>query len=109
MWTGAESLRHVGTLIRALPPESSLVTSLPPADRGTAPRVPRWSYTDWILADVFDVLAAANWQRVGDNRAKKPKPYPRPTDPRPSLSSGLTDEQLATLRARGPRKEDPRV
>lgn len=37
-----------------------------------------WSPTEYLLADVFDVLALANWQRVGDKDAQKPKPYPRP-------------------------------
>lgn len=37
-----------------------------------------WTPSDYIAADTFDVLAAANWQRVGDKHAKRPKAYPRP-------------------------------
>ena len=31
-----------------------------------------------LLANVVDLLAAANWQRGGDKRIKKPKPIKRP-------------------------------
>lgn len=35
-----------------------------------------------ILADLADILAAANWQRSGDSKAPRPQPYPRPGDDR---------------------------
>jgi hypothetical protein len=33
-----------------------------------------------MLANVVDLLNAANWQRGGDKRARRPKPMPRPGD-----------------------------
>lgn len=37
-----------------------------------------WGVTDHLLAGVFDLLAGANWQRGGDNKAPRPKPLKRP-------------------------------
>lgn len=36
--------------------------------------------TNFILADIFDILAAINYnlQQLGGGKSKKPKPYPRP-------------------------------
>ncbi|MFE6868302.1 hypothetical protein ACFVFS_17270 [Kitasatospora sp. NPDC057692] len=31
-----------------------------------------------MLADLWDVLADANWQRTGNRTLARPKPYPRP-------------------------------
>jgi hypothetical protein len=31
-----------------------------------------------MLADLWDVLASANWQRGGDKKQPRPGPYPRP-------------------------------
>lgn len=36
-----------------------------------------WGVTDYLLANVIDVLAGANWQRSG--KGQRPKPFPRPT------------------------------
>jgi hypothetical protein len=53
-----------------------------PSDSATAFSVvgdpSRWGPGEYLLADVFDVLAAANWQRAGDKNKTRPKPYPRP-------------------------------
>jgi hypothetical protein len=35
-----------------------------------------WSVTDHLLANVIDLLQAANWQRGG--KGAPPKPFPRP-------------------------------
>ena len=37
-----------------------------------------WGLSEQLLAALFDVLAVANWQRGGDNNAKKPEPLKRP-------------------------------
>ncbi|MEV7212080.1 hypothetical protein AB0O31_03150 [Kitasatospora cineracea] len=68
--TGELTWRELRSLIRGLPPESRLRTAL------AGHRA--WNSTEYLLADLFDVLAAANWQRTGDKNAPRPKPYPRP-------------------------------
>lgn len=43
--------------------------------------VAAWSVTDYLLADIYDVLANANWQRANAGKkspSARPKPYPRP-------------------------------
>jgi hypothetical protein len=50
--------------------------------RSIAGDVAGWSSTERILADIFDVLAIANWQRMGDKNRSRPQPYPRPQDKR---------------------------
>ena len=37
-----------------------------------------WDLNTQLLAGVFDQLATANWQRAGDEKAKRPDPLPRP-------------------------------
>lgn len=37
-----------------------------------------WSIEGQIMANVYDVLALANWQRAGKKHAPKPKRLPRP-------------------------------
>lgn len=39
-----------------------------------------WGALEHISANVFDVLASANWQRSGNANAARPQPYPRPGD-----------------------------
>lgn len=36
-----------------------------------------WSASDYLLANIFDLLAGANWQR-GGGKGRKPQPFPRP-------------------------------
>ena len=38
----------------------------------------QWSAHEHLLAAIYDVLNAANWQRQGDESAKRPEPLPRP-------------------------------
>ncbi|CAM5400391.1 hypothetical protein [Corynebacterium variabile] len=47
--------------------------------RATEPDFAGWTRNTGLLADIFDVLAGANWQRAMDKTAEKPDPYPRPT------------------------------
>jgi len=37
-----------------------------------------WDLQSHLLAGIFDVLAVANWQRGGDENAKKPERLERP-------------------------------
>lgn len=39
-----------------------------------------WAATEYMLANVVDLLSAGNWQRGGDKHARRPKPIPRPGD-----------------------------
>lgn len=39
-----------------------------------------WTLPVALLADIYDVLNAANWQRSG-GKGRRPKPWPRPKDP----------------------------
>jgi hypothetical protein len=41
-----------------------------------------WSVDSYLLAQVVDLLAAANWQRSADGSkgTNRPKPLPRPSD-----------------------------
>lgn len=38
-----------------------------------------WGVAEYLLAQVVDLLAGANWQRAGKKSAPKPKPVNRPT------------------------------
>lgn len=39
-----------------------------------------WGATEYMLANVVDLLNAGNWQRGGDKSARRPRPMPRPGD-----------------------------
>lgn len=68
--------RLLKVILPNLPRESAFKRSIDPA--GAA-----WSRAEYILADVYDALSAANWQRANEgnaNPSKQPKPYPRPGD-----------------------------
>lgn len=39
-----------------------------------------WAATEYMLANIADLLSAGNWQRGGDRNARRPKPMPRPGD-----------------------------
>ncbi|MFJ4799205.1 hypothetical protein [Kitasatospora purpeofusca] len=68
--TGRLTWTELVALVRGLPPTSRL--------RAALDGRPAWGQTDYLLADIFDVLAGANWQRGGDKTTPRPKPYPRP-------------------------------
>ncbi|MFF0389680.1 DUF5361 domain-containing protein [Kitasatospora sp. NPDC004615] len=91
LFTGELTWRELRSLIRGLPPTSRLRTAI--AGR------PLWTATEYLLADVFDVLAAANWQRTGDKSAAKPKPYPRPVV-RDQQADAAKDQARAAARER---------
>lgn len=57
-------------LVRHLPPGSATAHAQEsPAE---------WGHTEHLLADVRELLRAANWQRGGDKKRPRPKPIPRP-------------------------------
>ncbi|MFD7410616.1 hypothetical protein [Kitasatospora purpeofusca] len=68
--TGRLTWMELAALVRGLPPTSRLRTALDGR--------PAWSQTDYLLADIWDVLASANWQRGADKHTPRPGPYPRP-------------------------------
>lgn len=103
MWAGRETFRHVDVLIRRLPVDSALAAELPPASPGSESLPPRWGHGEHLLADIYDVLAGANWQRAGA-QAKRPRPYPRPRDQ--AARPRMTSEQRDRLLARRPRGGD---
>lgn len=37
-----------------------------------------WGVLEHLIAGVIDLLAVGNWQRGGDEHAKRPDPLPRP-------------------------------
>jgi hypothetical protein len=51
-----------------------------------------WDLHGHLLGGIWDLLAAANWQRGGDESAKKPERLPRP---------GVTKQEDGELMARG--------
>lgn len=51
-----------------------------------------WDVKAHLLAGIFDVLAVANWQRGGDDKAKKPERLERP---------GVTKQLDGKLLAKG--------
>jgi hypothetical protein len=91
LWRGGLSWRRCLVLVQNLPPESATAQ-----DATGEPA--RWGTTDWLLADIFDVLAAANWQRVGDKNRSRPKPYPRPRSKQAVAALG---QRLKQLKAKG--------
>ena len=65
------SWRDLWVIVRQAPRTSALARSI------HGQRV-AWSQDTYLLADIFDVLQAANWQR-GGGKGPKPKPFPRPS------------------------------
>lgn len=59
-----------------LPRESAFKRSVDPTGA-------MWGPAEYIAADQYDALAAANWQRANEGEkspSKRPDPYPRPGD-----------------------------
>lgn len=65
------SIRRAVALTRNLPNDSATARAV----HGDSVD---WTVTDHLLAHIGDLLAAANWQRAGDNNKPKPKPIQRP-------------------------------
>jgi hypothetical protein len=79
-------------LIRGLPPTSRL--------RAALDGRPAWSQAEYMLADIWDVLAAGNWQRGGDRHQPRPALYPRPGTPAARRNSAERAAHLAAASER---------
>ena len=58
-------------IVRQSPPDSALRRSVAGPDH-------IWGLPEHLMAGILDVLSVANWQRGGDENAKKPERIPRP-------------------------------
>lgn len=58
-------------IVRQSPPGSAVHRAVAGPDHA-------WDLHGHLLAGIFDLLAIANWQRGGDEHAKKPDRLPRP-------------------------------
>lgn len=92
--TGAMTWRELACYVKGLPQESRVA-------REMHGEVASWSTTDRILADVFDVLAVANWQRGGNKNAPRPQAYPRPKDKQALQALGRRLKKLKQNGAQG--------
>jgi hypothetical protein len=75
LFTGGLTWAELGIYIRGLPPTCRLRAALAEDGRQA------WTATEHLLADIWDVLAAANWQRGNAGQKQpgpRPKGYPRP-------------------------------
>ena len=72
-WLGSEALtwRDLYVIARQSPRDSAIYLSMAGPDA-------QWGLQEHLLAAVFDSLAVANWQRGGDENAKKPERLERP-------------------------------
>jgi hypothetical protein len=93
LFTGELTWRELGVFLRGLPPASRLRTALNGGQ-------PAWTGEQYILADIFDALAQANWQRGGDAKKRLPKSYPRPGDDRRGRDSAERIAAMADARER---------
>lgn len=86
-WLGTDELtwRDLYVIVKHLP-ESSAIRREALGDQAA------WDVKAHLLAGVFDLLAVANWQRGGDENAKKPERLPRP---------GATPQPEGDVMARG--------
>ncbi len=78
--------RRLAVLVRHLPRDSAV-------GRAVSGEAALWGVTDYLLANIADLLAGANWQRQNagaSSHSPKPDPVPRPgTDSKPKgLPSG---------------------
>jgi hypothetical protein len=72
-WLGTEALtwRDLLVIVKQSPTDSAIHRSMAGPDH-------IWGLQEHLLAGMFDVLTVANWQRGGDENAKKPERLPRP-------------------------------
>lgn len=91
LWRGGLTLRRVSALVDNLPRDAATC-------RAVYGEVAEWGPSERILADVFDVLAQANWQRGGNKNAPRPKGYPRPRSKQDIEALG---RRLRRLKAKG--------
>lgn len=86
-WLGTDALtwRDLFVIIKCSPNDSAIHRAMIGEDH-------MWGLTEQLLAGIFDSLNIANWQRGGDEHAKKPERLPRP---------GVTKRTEGELLAKG--------
>lgn len=72
-------------IVRQAPPGSAIQRAVAGPDHV-------WDLHGHLLAGIFDLLASGNWQRGGDEHAKRPERLPRP---------GVTKQVEGETMARG--------
>ena len=88
-------------LVNRLPSDSDFFKDFKQAYPNSIIKKPAtWTQTDFILADIFDVLAAANWQRGKKSTSPKPTPYPRPVQEKEEGENRVIIERLKGQRRR---------
>lgn len=87
VWAGA--WQRFSVLVRHLPRDSAV-------NRAVYGEVVAWGAVEHLLADLRDLLIAANWQRSGDPKIPRPEPIPRPgmRPQRDERKTELTQEQI---------------
>lgn len=72
-WLGSDALtwRDLLVIIKQSPRDSAIQRDLSGPDHV-------WGLPEHLLAAIFDTLSVANWQRGGDEHAKKPERLERP-------------------------------
>lgn len=72
----------------------------------------QWGLSDFLLAGIFDMLAAANWQR-GGGKGPRPKQIPRPgvkeTEVKKRGTTAVSIAELDAFLARTPAAPKPAV
>ena len=102
LWRGDLTLRRLGVLVAALPPESATMSTLAPQMTAevSSDVVPRqWSLDQQLLANVFDAVVVLTWTlRQVNTRDRLPPPdlMPRPGEIK-SPPKRLTPEQRQLL------------
>lgn len=76
MLTAGVSIFDIAAMAAHLPRDSATMLAVHPKTEYEA-----WDVGDWLLANVVDLLAAANWQR-GGGKGARPKPVQRPKPPK---------------------------
>lgn len=98
--TGEITWRRLRSLINGLPVDSSLGSVVDISESsGPATARPRWRHSDYILADVWDLLVAVN-----KDPKKKAATYPRPEKKGARSKQRETQARREALAARDERQ-----
>src|SRR5690349_4972535 len=84
--------RRFKALVLHLPPEAASVQATNPDAV--------WALNEHLLAGIYDLLAAGNWQRGGNKRSPRPKPLPRPGVKTPVKKFGTASRSIEDMRER---------
>lgn len=107
LWRGGLTLRRIGVLVAALPPESLTMSALLPTmpESGESDKPDRqWSTEAQLLASVVDAVTSLTHAYVaGHSKTSPPRwqPIKRPSDKRPQTIRRMTPAQREALRRRG--------